>query len=239
MSEKSYHYVTMPINRVMDNIEQFIIPENRRAINYLWDKNILTVQTNNYDNEDSWINIGKLSEENSKIFWNFANTSYLLRDNDPKIGLVGNGIGFRVPIVPGTMDTFEAFKPLIDVMKMQDVQKDGYMTIEEFYIKCTDCHSIVDNPNYHPLLKPKERDYPDAHSYSAAYDQYVESVLEPRHLLVFDSSKCVKDFDEYLKEAGLLGCFDQEEGKIFLNKRLYEGHMRYKKMMGKGKIKSI
>ena len=43
-----YHYLSEPIYIVMENIDKYVIPENIRAIEYLWDKNILTTQTNDY-----------------------------------------------------------------------------------------------------------------------------------------------------------------------------------------------
>ncbi len=235
----SYHYLSEPTYKVMDNIETYIIPENRRALEYVWSKNIMTQQTNNYDNVDSWINIGMLSPENSEIFYRIANATMLTPSDQPKIGLVGNGRGFYVPIVPGTMDTFEAFKPLIDVFQMQDVQKDGYMTIEDFYFQYTDCYSYIPNPDYHPLLEPKHIEGEDPKEFSRRFEEYVESVLTPSKLKVVDPLKMTKSLEEYLEDCNLLDYYDREEEKIFYNKRLYDGHMRYKEMVSKGHGKSI
>ena len=45
---------------------------------------------------------------------------------------------------------------------------------------------------------------------------------------VYDETKATKSLEGYLEDAGLLDCYDAEEKKIFFNRRLYEGHMRYK-----------
>lgn len=239
MGKKMCRNLAKPINEVMDNVEDFIIQENIRAIEYLWNLNILTTQTNNYDNDFSWIAIGKLDEENEKIFRELSKKYAMARDNEPIIGSIYGGRGFSVPVVPGTRDVFEDFMPLFKDFKMQDVQKDGYMTVEEFYIKCTDCWSVIDNPNRHPLPTPKKGDFPSVEEYCKAYDAYLESLEGLSKIKVFDPNKCVKGLNEYLADANLLDCYDEEEGKIFYNRRLYEGHMRYKAFGGNGKKQSI
>ena len=228
MKSKRYAYVSTDIKTVMENIEEFVIPENRAIIEYLWDHNILTTQTNNYENDYSWIQIGKLSEENRKIFYGYANAMSTKEETkEPKVSVVR---GFSVPVIPGTRDTFEDFKPLVDLLKPQDVQKDGYITIEEFYINYTDCWDLIDNPEYHPLPEPNYEDYSDPIEFGKAYDMYAESMNVRRRIKVVDEGKITKPIEEYLDEAGFTGCYDEEEGKIFNNKRLYEGHMRYKNM---------
>ena len=230
MSDHPWIYPSMNITAVMANINEYVIPENQRAVQYLWSKNILTVQNNNYDNRDSWINIGELSEENAKIFWGLANDLIFNQPTDIKIGYVGNGKGFRVPIVPQKgRDTYSAFRPLIDMLGMQDVQKDGYMTVDEFLKEYTDCFQIIRNPDYNPTVNPRYLGITDPHEFARAYERYVESVSGLRYLKIADESKMVKPLEEYLKDAGLLSFYDPDEGKIFYNQMLYDGHMRYKK----------
>ena len=231
MENKRYAYVSTDIRTVMNNEEEYIIPENRRIIEYLWDHNIVTKQTNNYENDYSWVQIGKLSEENDEIFFSCVNDRDMAFRDEEKEPKISSARGFSVPIKPTPgVDTFEAFKPLVDLLKPQDVQKDGYMTIEEFYIYCTDCWQIVDNPEYNPLPAPRYEDYSNPVEYGEAYDKYAESVNVKRRIKVVDESKIVKPLEEYLEETGYSGCYDEEEGKIFHTRRLYEGHMRYKNM---------
>lgn len=220
-----YSYVSMPIKEVMENMEEFIIPENIRIIEYLWDKNILTTQTNNYEDSFSWISIGELSEENSEIFWRLVNEMLVLDEKmAPKFTTYK---GISVPIVPGTKDPFEEFKPLIDLLKPQDVQKDGYMTVDEFFLNCTDCWIVINNPNYGKVQEPQFEDYDNIKDYYKACQEYDE-ISAKRRIKIVDRTKIIKPIEEYLEEAGYSGCYDKEEGKIFYNQRLYDGHMRYK-----------
>ena len=232
MEEKRYSYVSTAIQYVMANIDEYVIPENRKIIEYLWDMNILTTHTNNYENDFSWVALGELSEENHEIFWSLANKMGTLDERkEPKFS---NNQAISVPVVPGSKDTFEDFKPLVDLLKFQDVQKDGYMTIEEFLINYTDCYSIIDNPDYENLKEPFFEDFNDIKEYKKAVDEYFKRTSLKR-IKVVDQSKMTKTIEEYLEEAGLLDFYDKEENKVFYNKRLYDGHMRYKEEYSKSK----
>ena len=228
MTSYKYGYLSTDIASVMEDPDRYIIPENRRAIEYLWNKNILTTQTNNYENDLSFINIGDLSPENERRFWHYYNTGQA--SNGYEMGVVYGGKGVQVPIKPGLMDTYEAFKPLIDRLDFQDVQKDGYMTIDDFFLKYTDCWRVVINPNYEPVLPPKASDYSNRLDYYKAYEEYVEKENVSRKIRVFDENKVTKPLREYLKDFDLLDFYDEEEGKIFYNERLFKGHLRYKEM---------
>ena len=185
--------------------------------------NILTTQTNNYENEFSWVQIGELSDENDKIFWRLANEMMGLDEHlTPKFSMFK---GISVPIIPGTKNTFEDFKSLVDLFQPQDVQKDGYMTEDEFFIKIG-FFKIVDNPEFGKIPEPEFEDYDDTKKYQKACQKYRDSLI--RRIQVVDSTKITKPIEEYLEERGYSGCYDKEEGKIFYNKRLYEGHMRFK-----------
>ncbi len=220
------HYVSMPIKKVMDNPSEFIIPENIDAIEYLWNMNILTTQTNDYENDDSWIAIGMLSKENSKIFYEMRNNDIFLKDDAPGV-LIHHGNGFRVPVKPGSKNTLENFLPLFKMLKFQDIQRDGYMTIDEFFSNYTNCWKVIKNPYLD--LEPKLNDFENIDDYIDASFQY-HSMRYPNMetIRVFDQEKAVKSIKEYIEEAGFLECYDEEENKIFYNKRLYENHMKYK-----------
>ncbi len=134
-----YGYGKVDMLEVMNNIDEYIVPENREACRLLWSKNIFTVMCNNYDNEESWITLNKLSDENKKIFDECAKT-------DERFGYTFGGIGLIIPIKPcKDVDTYNDFKELIEKFKYQDVQCDGCMTLEEFMIYYTDCYDVIDN----------------------------------------------------------------------------------------------
>ena len=229
MNKEFPHYVTMPIQQVMADPDEYIIPENQRAIEYLWNMNILTTQTNDYENVDSWIALGMLSKENNKILAKMEDNPNLRNDNNPGV-LKNYGRGIRIPLKPGTKDTFEDFLPLMNLFQMQDVQRDGYMTIDEFAVNYTDCYTFVDIP--YLALEPNFRDFENPMDYvDALIDFDRMKYPKSQHMPIFDESKATKSIEEYIEEAGFGDCYDAEEQKIFLNRRLYEGHMRYKNQM--------
>ena len=232
--EQFPYFVATAIQVVMDHPEKYIIPENLAAINYLWNMNILTEQTNDYSNEDSWIAIGSLSEENEKVFTQIRNNPAYFNESIPGV-LTHHGRGFRVPVKPGTRDTLKDFMPLFSLFKLQDVPKEGYMTVEEFYINHTDCFRVVRNP--YLKREPKIFEYTNIEEYEKAWKEWANNPYpETPRIRVFDPEKVTKSLEEYLKESGYLGLYDPEEGKVFYNKRLYDGHMKYKDMKNRGRI---
>lgn len=136
MDTTSYNYGTIGMEQVFNNIDEYIIPENQEACKLLWNKNIFTKMCNNYDNDNSWITLGDLSLENQEIFNNLSKTNSC-------VGKTWLGIGITVPYSYKEKDkVYEAFKTIIDEFVIQDVQKEGYMTEEEFLIYYTDCYKI-------------------------------------------------------------------------------------------------
>ena len=225
------HYVAMPINEVMANPEKFIIPENLRAIEYLWDMGFVTGQTNDYQNEDSWITFGILSEENQRILDDLRNNDSYIDPNAPGV-CTQYGLGIRIPVVPGTKDTFDDFMPLISMLKPQDIQRDGYMTLDEFFVNFTDCWKAIKNP--YLQLEPNIENYENPKDFIRDYGEFKRHKYPTTPVIrVFDELKATKDIKEYLSDFGFLDLYDEEEGKIFLNERLFNAHMRYKEQYGK------
>ena len=234
------------IGTVMDNIEQFVIPENIDAIEYLWSLNILTVMTNDYENDTSWIVIGKLSKENETVALKYLNDALGKSKNLPCFGYVygNNGIGFEIAIKPGEKDTFEDFKKIIDaVLTFQDVQEDGYTTFEEFIISRTDYWKIVKNPHYEnpyegqlEKIPPTEYDFEGEKKVGLNASEWFEKMskenFSTRRIRIPDIKRMVEDgvtIQDVLEEHGLTELCDMEEGKIFHHPKIYEGHMKYKR----------
>lgn len=232
MVDRNYRYPYVDIVEVMRNMDVYIIPENREAIKMLWDKNIFTSMTNNYDDNYSWINFRGLSEVNEKILWNMAKY-------DKRFGYVGHGYGIAVSIIPKVgNDTTEAFRELIDMFEWQDVQRMYYMSEEEFMINCTSCYKIVRNPLKKLVSKPKKKEFSNPVDYAKAYEEYASSMNVPMFLKVLDESKMNGSISSYIDSSKYCNCYDKEEGKIFLSEELYQRHIRYKRMI-KVKRKSI
>lgn len=239
-SEHAYKYSVIGIEYVMEDIDEFIIPENQEACRLLWSKNIFTLMTNNYENEHgdcdfSWIALCQLSEENQAIF------DKMLAANDPRVGIFRTKQIIKIPIQPRKgVATFDSFKEIIDLFEPQDVQKEGYMTIEEFMIRYTDCYRTEINPEHLKAIKPKFSDFNgDASAYSRAYDEYVKYELMPSEIKTFDESLMTKSFQEYVDESRFAGLFDPDLNRVYLNKMYYDAHMRYKREFGVQKTNKV
>lgn len=220
----SYQYSAVGMQEVSSNIDEYIIPENQKACLYLWSKNIFTIMCNNYENGESWITIASLDEDNRRIFDEF-------KGKDERFSDTWGGEGFIVPIVPGKgRDTFESFKPLIDLFSFQDVQKEGYMTKEEFMAYYTDCYRMEKNPDYVEMVEPKIDDYKDVTEFLKAYDEFCEKAFRPREIRVFDETKMTKPFLDYLNESEFKGLYDEDLERVYYNKFYYDAHMKYKSL---------
>lgn len=229
-SKRAYQYSVMDMALVMSDPEEFIIPENLEACKLLWSKNIFTKMCNNYDNDYSWITINTFSPENQRLFESMC-------DVDKRFGLTWGGIGFKVPIKPEKgKSAFEAFRELIELFPMQDVQKDGYMDIETFMLYYTDCYSVQSSPEYLELIKPMMSPDGDVLIYSRGFEKKISTLGIRRTTRVFDPSKMIKSYEEYVEESQFKGLYDSEEGKVYYNKMYYDAHIRYKESIKTPKL---
>lgn len=221
-SDRAYQYSVVDMYQVMKNPTEFIIPENLEACKLLWSKNIFTKMTNNYDNDYSWITINTFSPDNQELF-EFMSTF------DKRFGLTWGGIGFKIPIKPGEgNDTLEAFRDLIEIFPMQDVQKDGCMDIETFMIYYTDCYSIAYNQEYLDIIRPFMSPDGDVLLYHPELEQHLRAENVRRTIRVFDPTKMTKTLEEYINESQFAGLYDPDNGKIYYNEMYYQAHLRYK-----------
>ena len=230
-SRQAYQYSAVDMNYVYQTPEEFIIPENLEACKLLWSKNIFTVMCNNYDNEDSWITISTLDESNQKLF------DELCESHPENFGQTWGGVGITVPIQPAKgRDAFAAFKPLIELFSYQDVQKDGYMSKEEFLNYYCGCYKMVPNPLYEDLPEPVYAEDGDKQEYIKQYAYYCDHHLIPKTVRVFDETKMEKSFDEYLAESLFAGLYDADNGHVYYNDFYYQAHLKYK---GKQQVPNI
>ena len=230
-SERAYQYSVIDMKLVMSNPEEYIIPENLEACKLLWSKNIFTKMTNNYDNDHSWITLSELSPENEEIFNS-------LNGCDKRFGVTYGGLGFRIPIVPGPgNDTFEAFKELIDLFPVQDVQKDGCMTTEEFMTYYTECFRMEHTPEYKEMVSHMMSPDGDVLLYNREFEQYMNYMNIRRRVRVFDPSKMTKSLEEYIAESMFADYYDPDNGMIYYNDMYYEAHMRYKEQQKQQRLK--
>ncbi len=236
MSESAYKYSKVEMEFVVNNIDEFVIPENQEACKLLWSKNIFTIMTNNYENEFgdhdfSWIALSDLSEENQRVFDDLLNAS------DPRVGMFRMKKIIKIPITTQKgVNTFAEFKKIIDLFEYQDVQKDGYYTIEQFMIENTDCVKRELNPEHLKAIKPNLADFHgDFVAYSKAYEEYISYETAPSEIVTFDETKMTKSFQEYVDESRYAGLFDPDLNRVYRNQMYYDAHMKYKREFGQQK----
>ena len=228
-SERAYQYSAVDMKLVMSNPEEFIIPENLEACKLLWSKNIFTKMTNNYENDYSWITLNTLSPENQEIFDS-------MRFVDKRFGYTYGGMGFIVPIEPDLgNDTFDAFKELIDLFQMQDVQKDGCMTVEEFMIYYTGCFRMEYTLEYQELISTMMSPDGDVLIYNKEFEKFMTNNGLRRKVRVFDPTKMTKTIEEYIADSVFAEYYDPDNGMIYYNDMYYQAHMKYKNQEEKKK----
>ena len=145
-------------------------------------------------------------------------------------------MGFIVPIVPDLgNDTFDAFKELIDLFQMQDVQKDGCMTVEEFMIYYTDCFRMEYTLEYQELISTMMSPDGDVLIYNKEFEKFMTNNGLRRKVRVFDPTKMTKTIEEYIADSVFAEYYDPDNGMIYYNDMYYQAHMKYKNQEEKKK----
>ncbi len=119
-----YQYSYEELEKVVSNIDEYIIPECQEACKMLWDKNIETFMVSNREDNHLYVLILDLSDENMKIIEDNmkSNSDNYIYDNYRGCyGISVDGI---------TSEDAKKLSSLTSVFKMQDTIR--YKTSEEF-----------------------------------------------------------------------------------------------------------
>jgi hypothetical protein len=126
-STPRYEYRATDVEDVIQNAEEYIIPECLEACKILWGKNIETIMCSNYsDNTDLYIDLldgDGLSAENRDIFINNEGNGFALGEEHdyPRISVPGQ-----------TPESALKLQELADKLKIQDVRSCRYKSSAEF-----------------------------------------------------------------------------------------------------------
>lgn len=244
----SYYFDTdtMPIAEIMNHPEQHIIQSNLPIIKQLWKLNILARQDGDSRVPHTFITLGILSKENERILREFKENNKVTDETKPFVtadNTIKMPLGYN--ITDNTEDVNQILK-LINELEPQDIQRDGYITIDQFHSKYTNL--VKKARNEHKFSEPRLEDYNlDTEEGRRKYlDDEAEfkrehSTNEPEYIQVFDKDKATKTADEYLKDYKPLqdqpytfyDCYDPENERIYLSRKLYENHMEYKNSVKK------
>lgn len=118
-----YQYPYVEFEDVMANPEEYIIPQCLPACRALWDKNIETFMVSNNDDEDLYVLLTHVSDENMAIF-------NQMKQQDPRFVFDGyrNTIGIAVK---GNNDSsMHELQGLTEVFRIQDTLR--FQTAEDF-----------------------------------------------------------------------------------------------------------
>ena len=131
-SRNNFEYRSLPIDKVAENPDEYIIPECQEACFKFWNNNIFTTLcSNRKEHKIKYIFVSSLSDENRKIFDELVKSNpknYFLREIDGK-----NFYGIAITSAQSDLDIdSQKLADLATHFKMQDVLE-GYLTLEDFY----------------------------------------------------------------------------------------------------------
>ena len=122
-TDTRYQYSYTPLEYVIENPQEYIIPECMLACKCLWDKNIGTFMVSNYDDNFLYVLLADLSDENLAIIKEFAkvDTRYFWDEFRHYWGIRATGVNEQAS---------RELAELTNVFVLQDTIK--YQTAEDF-----------------------------------------------------------------------------------------------------------
>lgn len=203
-SANNFNYAGFSIDKIINNPDEYIVPECQEACKKFWDMNIFTASCSNRRetiNEDGsikkYIMVSHLSDENKKIFENLIESN---PNNYVKKTIVGEDY-YAIYIFSKDEDRDLDSLKLLDLVtpfKMQDCLE-GFVSIKEYYLK--------------KILG----DY---------YSNEDVSISIPEFELIATVKK-------KLGASGNLDLLDLDRGIIYKNRFYRDAHLKYLKMQQK------
>lgn len=220
-----YQYSHIPMEEVVKNIDEYIIPELQDPCVCLWDRNIFTFMVSNRnDGGSSYICLdGNLSEKNQKI-WDELSRKY------PKKyykDAYRNALTIKIEDTTKMTEReiTNEFMHMVLNFELQDVPSKFYLNKEQYLIKCG-CYDEIPNPEYIDDVGPMPQT-----ANLEELDEWIAKTRQPETIKIFNKNKKIKSLKKYVKENGDIDKFDVETGRVYTNKYFLERHNYYKDMM--------
>lgn len=202
-----YNYGYVELQDIMENIDEFIIPECQEACRLFWDKNIETFMVSNREDSELYVFVCNLSDENIEIMKNNMSSNpenYFFSNYRNCYGIRTNGV---------TSEDAKKLSSLTNVFKEQDTKR--FVTSESFLeeYKRTDGEYGVNTETYevyrkvNPLLANATLE--EALEKTNKKDLYVED--EDR---VYENEFFLKWHDRYKKSQEMKKMLYQEVKSI-------------------------
>ncbi len=221
--DTKYQHTAEPMEKVEQNIEEYIIPELQEACKILWSKNIFTLMVSNRNDGGStyiYLN-GGVTGKNIDI-WNKLNKKY------PNNFYKGTRIkDLRIQIADTTKMTekeiADAFIKMVSNFELQDVSSVFYQTAEEYLVEKGYCDEVP-NPDY-----VEAGPMPTGLNYEAL-NAWLAKINCPKTIKVFNKSKMgKKTFEQIVRENGDENRTDFENEKVYCSTYFYNKHLNYVK----------
>ncbi len=222
-ADTKYNHSNVYIIDVINNIDEYIIPELQEACKLLWGKNIFTFMcSNREDGGSAYIILGSLSDENTEIFKQLMKK---YPENFTIDELRHNYFRLQIPDVTkmSEKEISSAFVRLASNLVLQDIQKVYYINSEDYLIKCG-CYDEVPNPDYVEVTEPM----PTTASLEVL-DEWFAKINCPKTIKVFDKNKMTKSFREYVSENGDENRTDFELKRVYEHPYFLKKHLEYVK----------
>ena len=201
-STPHYMYSATDVEDVIQNAEEYIIPECLEACKKLWSKNIETSMCANYSGSSNLFivlpGIDSLSDENQEIFKDNSEEGFILGEihDNPEIVVAGR-----------TQESVAALINLVDKLKIQDVRRRRYQTAGEF------------------LEEYKYGDMPAEYSYSDVDERGDMSVVSV--VRQYDPRRIDATLQDALEQTGKASLYVPSEGRIYESQMFLDWHNRY------------
>ena len=185
-----YQYSYVPLEYVIENPHEYIIPECMPACNHLWDKNIETYMVSNYEDDFLYVLLGDLSDANIAIIEDLSkvDTRYFWDEFRHYWGIRVNGV---------SKESSEELAKLTNVFVLQDTKR--YQTAEDFLdsYKRTNGKTYIDE--YGHIVHDYNPELVNATLEEALKNRNCENLYVPEEGRIYDNQIYLEWHNRYKK----------------------------------------
>jgi len=147
--ETRYQYAHVSVEHVIENPNEYIIPECQPACKALWDKNIETFMVSNYDDDYLYVLLLSLSDENKAVVHNLMKNDarYYYDGFRDTYGIRVRGISYNYMV---ELESLTRPFEIQDTLRFQDAKE----FLDEY--KTTDGKLIINDEGYVERLENPE-----------------------------------------------------------------------------------
>ena len=185
-----YQHSYVSLEYVIENPQEYIIPECMPACNHLWEKNMETFMVSNYDNDYLYVILDNLSDENIAIIEDLSkvDTRYFWDEFRHYWGIRVNGV---------SKESSEELAKLTNVFVLQDTKR--YQTAEDFLdsYKRTNGKTYIDE--YGHIVHDYNPELVNATLEEALKNRNCENLYVPEEGRIYDNQIYLEWHNRYKK----------------------------------------